>query len=45
MKYFDTLGRRLADARKYVLGFDPKGRKVMLILNTEEEERIRFESQ
>jgi hypothetical protein len=45
MKYFDTLSRRLADARKYLLAFDPQGRKVMLILNTEEEERIRFESQ
>lgn len=45
MKYFDTLSRRLADSRKYLLGFDPRGRKVMLILNTEEEERIRFESQ
>lgn len=41
-KYFETLKEGLARARRYVAAYRKEGRKLLLILNTEEEERLRF---
>jgi len=41
-KYFETLKEGLPKARRYLVACETEGRRLLLILNTEEQERLRF---